>query len=88
MPRAPRKKQGGKNDIRNDIMPGPDLAYAALDKKTAQTSEAHVIVNGKRRLMRIHEIPQENNTTLGLAEDVTEARELEKRPQTLSGHHA
>ncbi|MCD8526210.1 MAG: PAS-domain containing protein [Alphaproteobacteria bacterium] len=53
-------------------MPGPDLAYAALDKKTAQTSEAHVIVNGKRRLMRIHEIPQENNTTLGLAEDVTE----------------
>lgn len=71
-----RKKPG-----KADIMPGPDLAKAALVTGTRQSVETHVILNGKRKLMRIHEIPLTEDGsekgTLGLAEDVTEREEME-----------
>lgn len=67
-----RKKPG-----KTDIPPGPELAQTALDTHKTQTSEAHVILNGKRKLMRIHEIPLGAGGTLGIAEDVTEREELE-----------
>lgn len=60
-----------------DMLPGPDLARAAQVTGTRQSVEAHLILAGKRKLVRVHEIPLQNGETLGLAEDITEREELE-----------
>lgn len=70
---ASARKKPGKTDIH----PGPDLAKAALVTSRHQSTEAHIILGGKRHLMRVHEIPLTAGGTLGLAENITEREDLE-----------
>lgn len=67
-----RRKPG-----KTEMLPGPDLAKTAQVTGSPQSVEAHLILGGKRKLMRIHEIPLEGGGTMGLAEDITEREEME-----------
>lgn len=54
------------------------LAQAALDSGKTETTQAHVIFSGARRLLQVQEIPLAGlNMTLGLAQDITRQEELE-----------
>lgn len=56
---------------------GADLAAEAYKTGQEQHCETHLIISGKRLLMRLREIPvPESNITLGLAEDMNTVEEL------------
>lgn len=72
---ASRKKKKGEEQ---NIAPGKDLAQKALKEQSAQQTKIHVIHEGKRLLMRVFETPVQNqNTTVGFAEDITEQEDIE-----------
>jgi signal transduction histidine kinase len=55
------------------------LAQAALDNNKMEETIAHVIMGGKRHLMKICEMPLPHvNMTMGMALDMTREEELEK----------
>lgn len=58
---------------------GFELAEKARTRGDAQTTNAHIIIDGKRFYMRFREAPLPDNTmTLGLAEDITPQENVEK----------
>ncbi len=69
--KAAAKKTAGRT-------PGKALAQAALDANGAESSQAHVIISGRRRLLNFTEIALGPSAmTLGIAHDVTREEELE-----------
>ena len=55
-----------------------EQARHAIESKRSQIIQSHIIVQGKRLLARIAEIPlQDGQTTLGLVEDITQQEDLE-----------
>lgn len=57
---------------------GRALAQAALDNNAPQTSHAHVVLSGARRLLQVQESPLTGfNLTVGMVEDLTREEELE-----------
>lgn len=70
--------QGSKKPGKDKILTGRDLASAAAEEQEPLSSETHMIIGGKRLLMRITETPlPDYNIILGLAEDITRHEELE-----------
>ena len=74
-PSRTRKKKEG------DPLLGVDLARAAVEKGRVQSTETHIVIGGKRLLMRVSEMPvKARGITVGMAEDLTQqedaAREM------------
>lgn len=58
--------------------PGPGLAQAARDNNTPESTQAHIVLGGARRLLLVNEYPLPNlGMTLGHALDITRQEELE-----------
>lgn len=56
---------------------GPELAGIALQSRKAQVIEGHVVIDGKRILMQITEMPMPGmDLTLGITEDISAQDEL------------
>ena len=56
---------------------GSELALSAQEKGTIQTTKIHEVLAGKRLLLKLSEVPVKGqNTTLGMAEDMTDQERL------------
>jgi len=56
----------------NKGLTGKDLAKKAFDSGTEQTSESHIVIKGKRLLMRFSELPIAlTDMTLGMSQDIS-----------------
>lgn len=67
---------------------GKPLAQNALDTGSPQSSRAHVVLSGSRRLLQIHEVPLLTlGMTIGLAEDLTREEELETEQRRHGAAH-
>lgn len=59
------------------VLSGPELAREAFKSGTEQISEMHLVIGGKRLLVRLREIPvAEAEITLGFAEDISLTEDL------------
>ncbi len=73
-PPRKKKKQVGENAL----LPGKDLAAAAIKSSETKTAKAHVTTQGKRLWMKFFEIPMPAlNMTLGIARDITDEEKIE-----------
>lgn len=62
------------------LLSGFDLAQKTRETGQIQTQDTHVIIGGKRLLMRFREAPMpDSKQTLGLAEDITEQEEIAEK---------
>ncbi len=67
-----KKKPGDKEKLF-----GQDLARSALENLRTKTVKAHEVIGGKRRLIKISEIPiKARQITVGMAEDMTEEERI------------
>ena len=77
---AKRRKRKPKE---KDVVLGSDLAKLALEKNSAQSSEVHTVLGGKRLLVRVTETPVKSGEyTLGVLEDITEREHIEKQSES------
>lgn len=75
IPPASRKKKRADEPVKPS---GRELARLSLEERATQQTEIHVIVGGKRLLMRIFESPvSDGHCTVGFAEDITDQENLE-----------
>lgn len=73
-------KSSSKNAAQNPTtrQPGRGLAQMALDTASPQTTKAHIILGGARKLIEVQEVPLPTlGMTLGMAQDLTRQEELE-----------
>jgi signal transduction histidine kinase len=81
LPFKPAKKGAAKT-------PGKTLAQAALDNASAESTTAHIIAGGQRRLMTVTESPLPGGLgTLGSAQDITREEELETEQKRYTAAH-
>ncbi|MCK5384238.1 MAG: PAS-domain containing protein, partial [Alphaproteobacteria bacterium] len=60
-----------------------DLAKLAMEKASAQSVEVHVVIGGKRLLVRVVETPvKAGKMTIGVLEDITEREHLQKQSES------
>lgn len=77
-----------KKPSEKDKIFGPDLAKKALDKAKTQIVETHVVIEGKRLLLKISEIPiKARGITVGMAEDLTEEERILDEVKSNQGAH-
>ncbi len=67
---------------------GPDLAKKSLGESKTQIVETHVVIDGKRLLLKISEIPIiARGLTVGMAEDLTEEERILDEVKSNQGAH-
>ncbi len=73
-----KKRAASNAKEKDEVLPGPDLARAALQSGKTLDTLAHAVVKGVRILLRVTEIPLPPlPLTLGLAYNITREEELE-----------
>lgn len=72
-------KSAGKTSQKIDVH---KLAELALETNDVQEVQAHIVMNGARRLFKVYEVPLSHaNMTMGVALDITREEELETAQQ-------
>lgn len=75
---AQTAKKAGLQNKTQHIAPGRPLAMAALESGNLQSTQAHMVLGGARRLLQVQEIPLPGlGLTIGVAHDRTREEELE-----------
>ena len=75
---ALKKKTATKESGKDELLPGPTLAKAALQSKQILDTNVHAVVKGSRILLRIMEIPMTPMPlTIGIAYNNTREEEIE-----------
>ncbi len=78
---VPRRRK--RKPKEKDIVIGADLAKLAMEKASAQSVEVHVVIGGKRLLVRVVETPvKAGKMTIGVLEDITEREHLQKQSES------